>query len=144
MPRRNKRSLKAINFAAYWKRQKGFGSSSSSYDLASAVSEEDFDDLISNDDDFFFDKENQSSDCDEDDERNFTEYYVTVTNFWTRDHILLNMLGYGTRPCIWINNTASQSALHNAKNNALCYGLLLTTCMYTLKKSINYCSVLSL
>ena len=52
--------------------------------------------MVGNDDDFFFDKENQSSDCDEDDDKNFTEY-VTVTNL---DHILLNMLGYGTRTCM--------------------------------------------
>ena len=84
MPRRNKKSLKAIS--QHIESGKGFGSLFSSSDPAtgvSAVSEEDFVDLVGDDDDdICFNEENQSSDCDDedDDDEVLTEH---VTNFWT-------------------------------------------------------------
>ena len=71
MPRRNKKSLKAIS--QHIESGKGFGSLLfSSSDPAtgdSAASEEDFVDLVGDDDDdICFNEENQSSDCEEVDE----------------------------------------------------------------------------
>ena len=58
MPRRNKRSLKAIS--QHIESGKGFGSLSSSSDPAtgvSAASEEDFGDFVGDDDDIFSDED---------------------------------------------------------------------------------------
>jgi len=57
---------------------KGFGSSFSSSDPASAASEEDFGDFVGDDDDIFFDEDYHSSDCDEDDYKILTKHF---TNF---------------------------------------------------------------